>query len=442
MAPAFCNRYEVEECGLSDELAELDSSPERLLERYDLEINLNRFYSSIIRQLPPDVTSTIFEFCLTDFADYQLSPYKKLDFSIPLSLGAICSYWREIAWSTPTLWSSLVVRFSSRHDSHVVTSITQEWLTRSGQLPLSIHILAKPEYLHVPALADIINQYSSRWSHLDLYMPDSYSRLFRATAPMLKSIRFRCSNDTPGRMFNSPLTCPRLERVDLSLFRLNGANIQWDNLTHLILRYSRGTNIHWDNLTHLTLLFSLLRVDANSIQLDNLTHLDLISSMSLNESFLILSRTPRLVFCKISRSGREGYEGPILVGALTLPSLRFLQLITIFAEYILNHLIAPHLEELSLPIYYKKKYNASMEVITSFLKESALHGSLRVLRLDRYPATRIPKKRKPYVSNLVKKGVTVNVLSESDDMVMEYSTLAIDCDEKWAIITYQPELNG
>ena len=33
---------------------------------------INRFQSSIIRQLPPDVMSTIFEFCLLDITDHQI----------------------------------------------------------------------------------------------------------------------------------------------------------------------------------------------------------------------------------------------------------------------------------------------------------------------------------------------------------------------------------
>jgi hypothetical protein len=104
-----------ERCDPWDELAELDALSERLrLKHYDLKRNINQFHSPIVRQLPPDVTSTIFEFCLPNFADHQLSFYTKEDLSIPLSLGAICSYWREIAWSTPSLWSSLVVRVPSK----------------------------------------------------------------------------------------------------------------------------------------------------------------------------------------------------------------------------------------------------------------------------------------------------------------------------------------
>ena len=147
MAPTFCNRCgdTLEEgCDPMDELAELDALSERLrLKRYDLKRKINRLYSPIIRKLPLDVMSTIFEFCLPGFTDHQLLPYTEEDLSIPLSLGAICSYWRDIAWSTPSLWSSLVIRVPSKHKSHITTGIAQEWLARSGQLPLSIRIYSK-----------------------------------------------------------------------------------------------------------------------------------------------------------------------------------------------------------------------------------------------------------------------------------------------------------
>ena len=130
--------------------------------------------------------STIFEFCLQG-----LSPYIKEDLSIPISLGAVCSYWRGIAWSTPSLWSSLVVRVTRKHDPHMVTDIAHSWLSRLGQLSLSVR-----NSMYVSALVEIINQYSTRWSDLDLYIPDSCYQHFHATdnhAPMLKSIRFNRS---------------------------------------------------------------------------------------------------------------------------------------------------------------------------------------------------------------------------------------------------------
>ena len=489
MAPTLCSRCGdvVEEgCDLRDELAELDALLERLrLKRLDLKRKINRFHSHIVRQLPPDVTSTIFEFCLPDFADDQLFSSTTEDFFVPLTLGAVCSYWREIAWSTPSLWTSLMVVPSKFGRAlYIPSGIAQEWLARSGQLPLSIRIIAYPIYRPVSALANIINRYSSRWSNLDFYMPQRYYRYFHATAPILKSIRFQCSdyNATNLDVLDLQLACPRLERANLS-FPMGGTNIQWDNLTHLTL-----------------------------------------NSISIADSFLILRKTPQLVFCKAS-SFHSGYREPIIGAPLVLTSLRSLQLTIFdddsFAEDFLNNLIAPHLEEFSLPKYF----NPSMEAITSFFRRSAcslrsfstifscfppyfegfmsllqsmpslstlsvmsitttreigniipedydlrnvlqlvakvlssqsaslqqgflpnlkileytgllhlhpenygdlyplppadnaVHGPLHLLKLDLYPATRIPENMISYLSSLVERGVTVDVFSESEDIL-------------------------
>ena len=487
IAPAFCNR-----CGHAEEKGfdpwdglELDALSERLkLKRYDIKRKINRYHSLIVRQLPPDVTSTIFEFCLPDFTNKQLSSSTKEDISIPLSLGAICSHWRDIAWSTPSLWSSLVVRVTSKH---FAPDLAQEWLARSGQLPLSIRIYSKL-YVHeaLLALANIVNQYSNRWSDLDLHIPDTCYPYFHATdnhAPILKLIRFQCSAYVPIlKNWNFPLTCPRLERATLSFFPIDAS----------------GINIQWDNLTHLTLHF-----------------------MSIDSLFLILRTTPRLVFCKVL-GYCSLYRGQSMLGPPVLTSLRSLQLqVPIFTEEFLNNLIAPHLEEFSLPKYY----SPSMEAITSFFRRSAcplrsfsilfsifppyfegfknllqsmpslntlsiksitattryfgnvtpedydprnvfqlvakvvssqsasqqgflpnlkilkytgklnlrpeflddihflppvdktVHGPFHLLELDLYPATRIPKNMISYVSSLAGRGVTVNVLSGSEDIL-------------------------
>ena len=361
----LCGDAVEERCDPLDELAELDalsevSEPLRL-KRYDLKRKINQFHSLIIRQLPPDVMSTIFEFCLPDFTDHQLSwttyPEERAvesqessttPSSIPLSLGSICSYWREIAWSTPYLWSSLVVRVPGKLDSHVA-SIAQEWLARSGQLPLSIRIFSKTAsniYSVVSALAGIINQYSTRWYDLDLRVPQYCYHRFHATnnhAPILKFIRIRSpyhSEYTPRG--NLKLTCPRLARASLLFFPVIGTDIQCDNLTHLTLHV-----------------------------------------VYIEDSFRILRKMPQLVFCKVSGDNRRYNR----VGALVLTSLRNLQLptriksglyeIRCLTRPFLNNIIAPHLEEFSFPnyIYYSPPmemyYTPPMEAITSFLRRSA-----------------------------------------------------------------------
>jgi hypothetical protein len=350
MAPIFCCRCgdAVEEgCDPRDELAELDALLERLrLKRYDLKRKINQFHSPIVRQLPPDVTSTIFEFCLPDVTDYPLPVwlYVEETFSIPfspLSLGAICGYWRDIAWSTPSLWSSLAIHDPDKYNSHIVT-IAQEWLTRSGQLPLSIFILSTFYNKTVLALIDIINQYSTRWSSLDLCIHDIYYQHFHAYdnhavihAPILKSIRLHRAANRSATTLNFQLaSCPRLERASLSQFPINVSNIQWDNLTHLTL-----------------------------------------NSMSIINTFRILRKTPRLVFCQVS-----GFYPPVreqITEPPVVSSMKSLQLLMRNnSENFLDNLIAPYLEECN----YSRHYIPRTEVfIASFFKRSAC--SLRSLSM-------------------------------------------------------------
>ena len=80
MAPTLCIRCGdalEERFDPEDELAELDALLERLrLKRYDIKRKINRFHSLIVCRLPPDVMSTIFEFCLPDFGDTLLASEK------------------------------------------------------------------------------------------------------------------------------------------------------------------------------------------------------------------------------------------------------------------------------------------------------------------------------------------------------------------------------
>ena len=92
MAPTLCSRCgdAVDEgCDPRDELAELDALLERIkLKRLNAKRKINRLHSSIIRRLPPDVMSTIFEFCLPYFTyhhDQFLDFFKTTSFSRYLS---------------------------------------------------------------------------------------------------------------------------------------------------------------------------------------------------------------------------------------------------------------------------------------------------------------------------------------------------------------------
>ena len=244
--------------------------------------------------------------------------------------------------------------------------------------------------------------------------------------------------------------------------------------------------------------------------------------MSTIDSFLILRKTPRLVFCEISSS--SFYSRRILEGETIIPVLTSLKSLCLSygssTEDFLNNLIAPHLEDFSLRRYYAPIIEP--EVVTSFLRRSvcslrslsmifsiipqyfevfmnllqsmpslttlsllsitifnktnpeeyqprnilqlvakvlssqstslqqgflpnlkileytgklhlhsgnyddlyplppannAARGPLHLLKLDLYPANRIPENMISYVSSLEERGVTVNVLSDSENIL-------------------------
>jgi hypothetical protein len=49
--------------------------------------------------------------------------------------------------------------------------------------------------------------------------------------------------------------------------------------------------------------------------------------------------------------------------------------------------------------------------------DNAVHGPLHLFKLDLHPVTRIPKNMISYLSSLVERGVTVDVLSKSEDIL-------------------------
>jgi hypothetical protein len=138
---------------------------------------------SPIRRTPPELLAEIFVLCLPndEFVGVDVS-------AAPLLLVQICSHWRKIALSTPRLWNSISVDiecdeiraytldcrpFGRKHP-------IEAWLSRSGNLPLSIKIYIDYDLQPISAdffadfvFVDIFIPFSSRWSnlHLDLRQP-------------------------------------------------------------------------------------------------------------------------------------------------------------------------------------------------------------------------------------------------------------------------------
>jgi hypothetical protein len=163
---------------LESEIMNVDVLPRELvLKLIHLKRNINACSSPVL-QLPPEITSEIFFAYISDNVRDAVDTWQ-LQFRSPLIFGTVCSSWRELAWSTPGLWSSLKLDLTMKADSTLV----DQWLLRSGTTTLlSMHASFYEPYNipnpHVMAIMDVIARYSERWSHIAFELPQfCYERL-------------------------------------------------------------------------------------------------------------------------------------------------------------------------------------------------------------------------------------------------------------------------
>ncbi|KXN87490.1 hypothetical protein AN958_08795 [Leucoagaricus sp. SymC.cos] len=143
----------------------------------------------LINTLPPEILSKIF-LPLRQIRRYQrIIPFQ-------VSLTHVCRHWRQVAISTPQLWSSITL-FSSKSFPCV-----SEWLTRSGSVPLDVRLdLFAADFrgeVTVPWLEDNLARIVSniyRFRHLFLFTHKELNayhilQLFQlAEAPLLERLR-------------------------------------------------------------------------------------------------------------------------------------------------------------------------------------------------------------------------------------------------------------
>lgn len=125
-----------------------------------------------------------------------------------------------------------------------LAAFIDEWLGRSGQLPLHISIISGDETPNLMTLEKfrvifkILNDYLSRWnSFIISYTPFILSCLQPDRLPFLEQLNI----ELPYRMPNAEYTLifppsPRLKAVGIlgdKLPPLHDIGIQWDNVAHL-----------------------------------------------------------------------------------------------------------------------------------------------------------------------------------------------------------------
>ena len=141
-APSEHMRYQIAQIVAEQDkrISQMDEEIHQFLrDRRDLYASreAHRQLLSPSRRMPPEIWGEIYVQCLS--AD---KPAKINAQEAPMLMAQVCSHWRSIVLSTPRLWNSV----SIRGNGMVLASqsaLISTWLSRSGNLPLSIEITAR-----------------------------------------------------------------------------------------------------------------------------------------------------------------------------------------------------------------------------------------------------------------------------------------------------------
>ncbi|KAJ7872798.1 hypothetical protein B0H14DRAFT_159229 [Mycena olivaceomarginata] len=275
-------------------LAELDEEKDALESRLRFLANerrkivhgLNAVKYPVLT-LPQEITSEIFTHYVHD--PHLGRPGRDPQGRGPLALAGVCRSWRDICFTTCTLWASLRI-YPDRFRVDDFIHLLECWLQRAGNHPLDLHIFgcAKPESTIPMKIFGAISHYSSRIRTFSFTLDTPYSfpnAKIQGRLPLLTKLDVNIIADE--------LDCPRFmtafsDAPHLRQVRLAGASIQWISLP-------------WIQLTHLE-----------------------ITDVSVSSCLQILKQTPNLEVLDVFLPQPDTELEPLALRPLALPHLHTL----------------------------------------------------------------------------------------------------------------------
>ncbi|KDQ61995.1 hypothetical protein JAAARDRAFT_190695 [Jaapia argillacea MUCL 33604] len=274
-----------------------------------------------IRRLPPEILSKIFTHTLSS-GFVHLSIHR-----LPVLLTHVCSYWRQIALSTSTLWSSLIIDPHDDEELARIRPILDGFLVHSGTAPLSTCLILR-NLLGGRDLVDSVVRHAPRWNSFSIHLGldvdwsplEPLLQIGDGALNQLKEVRlFREIDLQPHASFLQEITAlktaPSLTSVTIGLsWRPTVFALPWSQLTYLKFE---GGYFHTNSISD---LFDILP------KCSQLTHF----------SFSVRYGDP----------DHPPFPPPGSRGLITLPKLQSLHLdYTLPDGYLLCHLIVPNLNQ-------------------------------------------------------------------------------------------------
>lgn len=282
---------------------------------------MNHTHDPLTSKLPVELVSKIFMNFLPDTVAPKYGPYgiyirgneRVVARTTPLVLGAVCTTWRAITWSTPLLWTSIMVELADLKKANV--DILEGWLHRSGGLPLYIGICGMMGYSMpsirgaVERVMDSFARYAHRWFYLEFastppdflgYLPSNLAR-----ALMLNTLKIKVIGITEG--------------IDLGMI---------PNLRNLVMDYLRIDmllNMDWEKLTNIEVSIPSIDMCYDLFsKAPSLTHctLDLYpSGGNIRTTWNTILQYNRLIFLHIKNWRRPT---AIVLSLMQFPALQYL----------------------------------------------------------------------------------------------------------------------
>ena len=173
--------------------------------------------SSLTARIPSEILVEIFQIaCQPVENDYRAE--KEVT---PFFIGSICSQWRDVAWSTPFLWNTILLHVSRKYHGQV--QLLGDRLLNARSAPLNIKLISEDEHEHIicafEAIMRILVTRSDYWLTFDAdLLPPCLDMLQNIDFPMLTSVSLQRTTLTPHYIPGKFFTASKLLNVNLSRY--------------------------------------------------------------------------------------------------------------------------------------------------------------------------------------------------------------------------------